>query len=207
MTTPPKLARSFTRHGFLTFLYLALFFFSLWLSYQLRFDFDVPAHYASQFLVACLWILPLKLLCLYFFGQFDGLLSYFSVPDLKRIVAAVGAGSIDRFFVRALEVASLGPPRGVILSDFIISIAGICTLRLGLRTVPRALSRSPNGTAAAPAPRSHHGRGRCWRSSCARAYDEAVAGNPACRIPGRSEMAEEHRAWASCARATGIPAR
>ena len=38
------------------------------------------------------------------------------------------------FVVRAFEVASLGPPRGVILSDFIISIAGICTLRLALRT-------------------------------------------------------------------------
>ena len=84
MTKHSQLSRPLTRHGFLTFLYLALFLVSLWLSYQLRFDFDVPSQfYASQFLVACVWILPLKLICLYGFGQFDGLLSYFSIPDLE----------------------------------------------------------------------------------------------------------------------------
>lgn len=136
MTTPQtKLVGPFTRHGLLTILYATLFLFSLWLSYQLRFDFEVPPFYASQFLVSCVWILPLTLVCLYSFGQFNDLLSYFSIPDLKRIVYAMGSASLAVFAVRALELGSLGPPRGVILSNFMISIAELCTMRLVFRTV------------------------------------------------------------------------
>ncbi len=123
------------RTASLSLVYAALFGASLWLSYLLRFDFAVPPTFQAQFFLACLWILPLKLICLRAFGHFGGLLSYFSTPDLKRIVAAVGASSAVVLAIWMFKWATIVPPRGVILSDFIVSIAGICTLRLALRTI------------------------------------------------------------------------
>jgi FlaA1/EpsC-like NDP-sugar epimerase len=129
-----KLHSAIPRLALLTVLYAALFGGSLWLSYQLRFDFAVPEVHQTQFLIACVWILPLKLICLRLFGHFEGLLSYFGIPDLKRIVASVVVSSLAIVGLWIVS-PSVVPPRGVILSDFVISIAGICTLRLGMRTV------------------------------------------------------------------------
>src|SRR5688500_8365799 len=97
---------------FLSFLYAAIFASSLFLSYQFRFDFVVPEFYQQQFLFACLWILPLKLLCLRVFGHFEGLLSYFSTPDLSRILSAVGASSGVILFLWAAGWFAIVPPRG-----------------------------------------------------------------------------------------------
>jgi FlaA1/EpsC-like NDP-sugar epimerase len=119
----------------LSFLYAAIFASSLFLSYQFRFDFVVPEFYQQQLLFACLWILPLKLLCLRVFGHFEGLLSYFSTPDLSRILSAVGASSGAILFLWAAGWFAIVPPRGVILADFVLSVAGICAIRLLLRLI------------------------------------------------------------------------
>ena len=47
---------------------------SLWLGYQLRFDFSVPADVAQVALLASLWVVSLKLFCLWRFRQFGVLL-------------------------------------------------------------------------------------------------------------------------------------
>jgi FlaA1/EpsC-like NDP-sugar epimerase len=119
----------------LSILYTAIFASSLFLSYQFRFDFVVPESYQRQLLFACLWILPLKLVCLRVFGHFEGLLSYFSTPDLNRILGAVGVGSGTILFLWTTGWFTIVPPRGVILSDFVFSVAGICAVRLGLRLI------------------------------------------------------------------------
>jgi FlaA1/EpsC-like NDP-sugar epimerase len=126
---------TFQRPAILTGLYAAIFAASIWLSYQLRFDFEVPAEYRDNLLIAALWMLPLKLVLLRVFGHYQGLLSYFSTPDLKRIIAAIGASSALVMMVWLVSGLQVAPPRSVILSDFMISLAGICSLRLGLRTL------------------------------------------------------------------------
>lgn len=70
-----KLTRA-VRVGMLLLCYAAGLAFSLILAYLLRFDFVISAEYQRQLWVALLWVLPIKLLLLYSFRQFAGLLSF-----------------------------------------------------------------------------------------------------------------------------------
>ena len=55
------------------------------LAYELRFDFAMDEN-SKQLLFAFLpWVVALQLILLVVFGQFEGLLSYFSLPDLRRL--------------------------------------------------------------------------------------------------------------------------
>jgi FlaA1/EpsC-like NDP-sugar epimerase len=124
------------RRTILALVYVALFALTLWISYLLRFDFQIPPAHRDGLLRALIWVLPLKLLLLWMFGQFRGLLSYFSTPDLQRILLSLGSASALMLVVRFAHVLEGGPPdppRGVILSDFVLSVAAVCSLRLVLR--------------------------------------------------------------------------
>ncbi len=56
---------------------------SLWLGYQLRFDFAVPADVQQVALLASLWVVSLKMFSLWRFRQFKVLLRYFSLFGLQ----------------------------------------------------------------------------------------------------------------------------
>lgn len=126
-------AKNAYRSPLLVAVYGGIFAVSLWLAYQFRFDFVVPAPYAGHIVLALIWILPFKLLCLRLFGHFDGYLSYFGTPDLGRIFSAVGASSGILLVVWAVAGLAFVPPRGVILADFVLSLGGISATRLALR--------------------------------------------------------------------------
>jgi FlaA1/EpsC-like NDP-sugar epimerase len=115
---------------------------SHWLSFLLRFDFDLPPRMAK--LMASNWKreLPLDLAMLLVFGQFSGLLSYFSIPDMKRVVCATGASATLLLAIRYLA-SYPGSPRSVVLIDFLLSTGGIAGFRLALRIV-RERYLSPN---------------------------------------------------------------
>ena len=73
-------------------------------------------------------------------GQFYGLLSYFSIPDLRRLLVALGIGSAVPsavwVFSRVMAVEMpdyLVLPGGVIAIDFALSVLTISTFRLGCR--------------------------------------------------------------------------
>lgn len=115
-------------------------------SYQLRFDFDVPANFRQQLSQHWHWIIPLKLLFLAIFGQFAGLLSYFSIPDLRSLLFATASSSITLFFLRYNLDWYYSAPRGVILIDFVLSLVGLALLRLSFRMVrERFLAPSSRG--------------------------------------------------------------
>ena len=61
---------------------------SLFFAYQLRFDFVVPDNIAQNMLSVCAITVAVQLVCLFLFHQFDGLLTYFSTPDLRRLLSA-----------------------------------------------------------------------------------------------------------------------
>ncbi len=125
--------------------------FSLVLAYLLRFDFVISAEYQRQLWVALLWVIPIKLLLLYLFRQFAGLLSFFSTPDLSRLLAALFSGSALVWVVRVLETGGIkSPPRGVILADFVLSFVILAAIRLGFRLVrERFLSPQSGGRSRA----------------------------------------------------------
>ncbi len=113
------------------------------LSYLLRFDFDLPDWVRLHLVAACAFAVGVKLICMMGFHQFDGLLTYFSTPDLKRLVGACACGSLVLGVVRLTSGVELAPPRGVILTDFMLSVMTLSALRLGLRHVRGLASNQP----------------------------------------------------------------
>lgn len=108
--------------------------FSLWLAYQLRFDFVVPPDEQLAFSRICLWVLPLKLVFLLLFRQMSILPGYFSVAGMRHLFYAVSLGSIVLTAVRlAMSSTVYAPPRSVILADYVLSFLGLAMIRLALR--------------------------------------------------------------------------
>jgi FlaA1/EpsC-like NDP-sugar epimerase len=106
---------------------------SFYLAYDLRFDFAVPVDAQfdrNHYLVG---ILLVKLALLVPFRQYGSLLTFFSVPDLLRIVGAMLVGGLGFTILWYVTSGQLAPPRGVLLADFVLSVAGLSGCRLLLR--------------------------------------------------------------------------
>lgn len=107
---------------------------SLWMAYELRWEFRMPPDQFEAFLDNLAWILPLKLLLLAFFRQFSGLLAYFSIPDLRRVIfSMVPASGIMLAYRLFTATPALAPPKSVILADFILSLVALAFIRLSFR--------------------------------------------------------------------------
>ena len=113
--------------------YSAAFVTSLVMAYLLRFDFDLPSWVTATLLPIGATALGLKLTGMVFFNQFDGLLTYFSRPDLRRLVCACASSSLVLGLIRLAEGVALAPPRGVLLIDLLLSIVILSSTRLGFR--------------------------------------------------------------------------
>jgi FlaA1/EpsC-like NDP-sugar epimerase len=110
---------------------------SLFFAYQLRFDFVVPDNFVQNMLSVCAITVAVQLVCLFLFHQFDGLLTYFSTPDLRRLLSACSLATLIIVAERLTIGVIVAPPRGVIVIDFILSIAAIGSLRLSFRALRR----------------------------------------------------------------------
>lgn len=102
-------------------------------AFLLRFDFRVPEEYWPRLWNSILWIIPLKLSLLLAFGQFRSLLSYFSLPDAQRIGAAMVVSGVVESGVWFFSGGEQVIPRGVIVSDILLSFLAISALRTALR--------------------------------------------------------------------------
>jgi len=128
--------------------YSAILFLSLVFALLLRFDFQVGSEYWGRFWTSVVWMLPLKLVALAFFGQFRTLLTYFSLPDTKRIAAAMGLSAL---IAAAVWFAAGGAdviPRGVIVSDMVLSFLGLTAFRTALRIYREKHSAPRDGAGA-----------------------------------------------------------
>ena len=114
-------------------LYGIVLFLAHWFAFELRFDFAVPQGYQEQRALIWIWELPIKLSVLALFGQFSGLLSYYSVPDLLRTISGIAVGSMIVYSLRFPPLSLPGDPRGVELLDFLLATIGVAGLRLSLR--------------------------------------------------------------------------
>ncbi|MEO6003577.1 MAG: nucleoside-diphosphate sugar epimerase/dehydratase [Opitutus sp.] len=116
-------------------LYTTSLVVSLWLSYQLRFDFRPGAEYFEHFGLILVALVSLKLILLLVFGQFGSLLSYFGVHDVQKIFAATFLSALAALAVWAFGGIAWAPPRAVILTDLMISFLALCSIRMGFRLV------------------------------------------------------------------------
>jgi FlaA1/EpsC-like NDP-sugar epimerase len=116
----------------LTLIYAATVVLCLWTAYQVRFDFDVPRAFRASFPFVALIAISAKFVGLLRFHQFDGLLTYFGKPDLKRLAMACTAGSLPLAVISLVWGVVSAPPRGVILMDLVFCFVALSTVRLSL---------------------------------------------------------------------------
>lgn len=144
----------FTRHNrgsrvaVLTLIYVATVAVCFWAAYQIRFDFEIPREFRSSFLVPAFGAITAKLIALFAFHQYDGLLTYFAKPDLKRLVLACAIGSLPLAFMSVVRSFGAAPPRGVVLIDFVLCIMALSMVRLSFGYV-RAFAFWPRPTVQA----------------------------------------------------------
>lgn len=125
--------REWLRVGAILFVYGAILSLAFFLAYELRWDFEVPDDFVSQFRVLLLPIVVCKLALLHSFGQFRSILSYFGLADFGGVLVAMLTVSGLMLGLWYGSEITAAPPRGVIMMDFTLSVAGISAFRLSLR--------------------------------------------------------------------------
>ncbi|HWZ93988.1 MAG TPA: nucleoside-diphosphate sugar epimerase/dehydratase [Opitutaceae bacterium] len=106
---------------------------AFYLAYELRWDFATPADFQKQCMALVLPVVLCKLLLLYSFGQFRSILSYFGLTDFGGVSLAMITVSGMMLGLSYGSAVTAAPPRGVILMDFVLSVAVISAFRLFLR--------------------------------------------------------------------------
>jgi len=96
------------------------------LAYLLRFNLDITSPYLTGMWQSLVWVVPVQAIVFWLFGLYRGIWRYASLPDLKRILAAVAVaalvGPMVLFMLRILPF----PPRSVLVLDpiFLVMLMG-----------------------------------------------------------------------------------
>jgi len=103
-----------------------------WLAaFWLRFNLDVPELYVALALQTLVWVVPLSTALFLAFGLYRGIWRYASVPDLKRILAAVGVVAVA--VPTVLFMLQTTVPRSVLIISPILLAGIMCGSRLAYR--------------------------------------------------------------------------
>ena len=125
--------------------YLLLLAASFYFAFELRFDFELT-HEAQQERLRLLgYVLAIKFCCLVLMRQMGSVMRYFSMPDLARLVAAMALSAVLLIAPRFFELANLTLSRGVLLIDFLLSVIGLCALRLAFRIYQERITAGRGG--------------------------------------------------------------
>lgn len=123
---------------------------SLLMAYLLRFDFDLPRRDFEDFVRVLPWMVTPQLLLLLWLGQFRGLLSYFRLPELRQTVTALGLAFLVQLAIWNILPASILPARSILPLDFLVSLVGVCGVRLFFRWLRERSSIPNHRTTARP---------------------------------------------------------
>jgi FlaA1/EpsC-like NDP-sugar epimerase len=105
-----------------------------WLgAYWLRFNLAVPPEFQAAALSTLLWVVPLQAVVFWRFGLYRGIWRFASLPDLKRIVLAVGLAALLIPLVLVLFRVSAVVPRSVLILDPLLLVIAMGGSRLAYR--------------------------------------------------------------------------
>ncbi|MDP3584896.1 MAG: nucleoside-diphosphate sugar epimerase/dehydratase [Thiobacillus sp.] len=105
-----------------------------WLAaYWLRFNLSMPPEYQAAALSTLAWVVPLQAVVFWRFGLYRGLWRFASLPDLKRIVLAVGLAALLIPLVLVLFRVSAVVPRSVLILDPLLLVVLMGGSRLAYR--------------------------------------------------------------------------
>ena len=106
---------------------------SFWLSYQLRSDFHMtPGDYGQFWRRWPLIVLP-PLILLFWRGQMRGLLSYFSIPEIRQTATALVAALFVQVGLCYLILGEMAPTKSLFLINVILSFFTLCVVRMAFR--------------------------------------------------------------------------
>lgn len=100
----------------LAFTHDAIVLIAAWFfSFMLRFNFEVPASFIGYFWQTLPVVFLIHGICFYSFGLYKGLWRFASLPDLKRIMRAVGFAALLSAAYALLAHPSIVIPRSVLI--------------------------------------------------------------------------------------------
>jgi FlaA1/EpsC-like NDP-sugar epimerase len=103
-----------------------------WLcAYWLRFNPDFPPYYYDQALRTLVWVVPVHAILFWSFGLYRGMWRYASLPDLRRILIAVGAAAAA--LPTLLFMLQISVPRTVLILTPILLVLMMGGSRIGYR--------------------------------------------------------------------------
>ena len=96
-----------------------------WVAFSLRFDFRIPAKYLANIKATLPLVLGIKMLVFYYMGSIHGWWRYVTFSDFITLLKAAVAATIAIVLVDHFVLGNLQIPRGVILSDLILTILSL----------------------------------------------------------------------------------
>ena len=102
---------------------------SLFLSYLLRFDFEISNEYLNQIFELSIIFIFSKLSINIFYNVYSGLWRFTSLPDLINIIKSNSIGTMLAIVVAFLTVKTTFIPRSIYFLDFIFSTIGFIATR------------------------------------------------------------------------------
>jgi len=117
---------------------------SFWLAYELKSDFRATSQHYEQFKQFLPWMVLPQLIALVWRGQLRGLLSYFSVPEMRSTFVALGVALVVQFGLTYSIYSPLALPPGILILDFILSFLAVCGVRMSLRLLRERSLREPS---------------------------------------------------------------
>lgn len=93
-----------------------------WLSYLLRFNFDIPEQYFERCVESLPVLLLVRFVCFYVFRLYEGVWRYASMNDLLRILKAITIGSVIFTLYVLVRHQFIGFPRSVLVIDWFVII-------------------------------------------------------------------------------------
>jgi len=104
---------------------------SLWLAFQLRFEFNLPTdtyNWPQRMAETMLWILPLEYILFYAFGLFTPLVARFRLRDLLRVLGAVCLLTFFLLYLWFIFSGDKMPPRSVIVINGLLLTLTMCSI-------------------------------------------------------------------------------
>ena len=112
------------------------------IAFWLRFNLEIPGIFLGFALQGLLWMMPVNAALFWSFGLYRGLWRFASLPDLRRIVFAVGVGAVA--VPTLLYMLQIPVPRSVLILSPIL----LMMIMGGSRIAYRAWKERTLGLAA-----------------------------------------------------------
>ncbi|WP_019937275.1 nucleoside-diphosphate sugar epimerase/dehydratase [Bordetella sp. FB-8] len=120
------------------------------LAYWFRFNLDAPYQYAQMMWSYLVWVVPVQGVAFYGFGLYRGIWRFASIPDLRRIVLAVGVSALAVPMVLFMVNRLVDVPRSVLVLDPILLVLIMGGSRFFYRAWKDGALVSPGQLNAAP---------------------------------------------------------